>query len=277
MTGEHEQDSEETRTEPAATVLLLRDGGAGLEVFMIARRQEVSTFSGALVFPGGKVDVGDHAPELRALAPGAESLDTDTLALRVAAIREAFEECGVLLARSQGDGVVIGQERLDEITANWQRRIATDEAGMLELCRAERLELAVDALVPFAHWITPPIVPRIYDTHFFLAAAPADHVAPPDGHEGEDSVWIAPGEAEAEAAAGTRTVVFPTRMNLIKLARASSVAEALARARAAEVVTVQPRVSRHERGRVLAIPEAANYGATRFLVGPGGVGVEVLG
>ncbi len=267
----------EPTPETAATVLLLRDAGDGLEVFMIARHREIDTFSGALVFPGGKVDAGDHEPRLRDFCPDAVTWEADNLAIRVAALREAFEECGVLLARARGEDRVIGQDRLDEIRARWQRPIATDQADMLELCDGEGLDLAVDALVPFAHWITPPIVPRIYDTHFFLVRAPEDQVARHDGFEGEDSLWIAPGQAVGDGDAGARVVVFPTRMNLVKLACSGTATEALRQAAATPVVTVRPQVTPHDKGRILSIPAAADYGATRFLVGPGGVGVEVLG
>lgn len=265
------------RHELAATILLLRDGGAGLEVFMVVRHTDVNAFSGAAVFPGGKVDPGDGDPALRPHADGAEALDAAALTLRIAAIREAFEECGVLLARPAGQAALLAGDRLAAIEAAWRRRLAADHAVMLELCRAEGLSLAADLLVPFAHWITPRTQPRIFDTHFFLAAAPAGQRAHHDGHEGSDSLWTRPAEAVAEADAGRRTVVFPTRMNLLKLARAETVEAALARARAATVVTVQPEPEPHPEGRILNIPAAAGYDGTRFLVGPGGVGVRPLG
>jgi 8-oxo-dGTP pyrophosphatase MutT (NUDIX family) len=267
--------SEPTATpEPAATVLLLRDGTEGLEVFMIVRHTDTTAFSGAAVFPGGKVDPGDRDPALHGHCDGADGLDAEALALRIAAIREAFEECGVLLARAAGETGFVAGERLAAIEAGWRRRLAADETDMAALVEAERLRLTVDALAHFAHWITPKTQPRIFDTHFFLAATPAGQRPHHDGREGTDSAWLAPLRAVEDADAGRRTVVFPTRMNLLKLARSAEVAEALARARADRVVTVQPEGSPHPEGRVLRIPEAAGYDGTVFIVGPGAVGVR---
>lgn len=268
---------EKTATpELAATIMLLRDGADGIEVFMIVRHTDTAAFAGAAVFPGGKVDRGDGDRRLRARADGAEALDDAALTLRIAAIREAFEECGVLLARAAGDADLLSGPRLPAIDAAWRRRLAADETDMAALAEAEDLHFATDALVPFAHWITPKTQPRIFDTHFFLAAAPVGQHACHDGYEGEDSLWTAPRAAVADADAGRRTVVFPTRMNLLKLARSATVAEALARARAAPVVTVQPEPSPHPEGRILRIPKAAGYDGTAFVVGPGAVGVRPL-
>jgi 8-oxo-dGTP pyrophosphatase MutT (NUDIX family) len=269
-----------TTPELAATILLLRDraGGkaAGVEVFMIVRHADTTAFSGAAVFPGGKVDPGDRAPGLRDHADGAEALDDLALTLRIAAIREAFEECGVLLARAEGKAELLAGARLAAIEARWRQRLAADEADISEMVEAERLRLAVELLVPFAHWITPKTQPRIFDTHFFLAPAPGHQTAHHDGREGTDSTWLEPRQAVADADAARRTVVFPTRMNLLKLARAASVADALARARAEPIVTVQPEGSPHPEGRVLRIPAAAGYDGTAFIVGPGAVGVRPL-
>jgi len=267
----------ETATpELAATVMLLRDGEGGIEVFMIVRHTDTSAFSGAAVFPGGKVDPGDRDPGLRRHCDGAEGLDDAALTLRVAAIREAFEECGVLLARPADESLPLDGARLRAIEEGWRRRLAADETDMPALVEAEDLRLSVGALVPFAHWITPRTQPRIFDTHFFLAEAPAGQRAHHDGREGTDSAWLVPLAAVADADAARRTVVFPTRMNLLKLARAATVAEALARARAEPVVTVQPESRPHPEGRILRIPEAAGYDGTAFIVGPGAVGVRPL-
>jgi hypothetical protein len=122
-------------------------------------------------------------------------------------------------------------------------------------------------LAHFAHWITPLPVPKRFDTQFFLAAAPPDQDAVHDGYEAVDSIWIRPADALAAAAAGSRKVVFPTRLNLLKLARHDSVAEAFAVARATPVVTVMPEMRMTPAGRVLRIPAAADYGGEEFLAG----------
>jgi 8-oxo-dGTP pyrophosphatase MutT (NUDIX family) len=222
---------------PASTVLLLRDGRQGLEVFMVVRHHQIDFASGALVFPGGRVEASDLV-----LAGG----DAHG-AFRIAAIRETWEECGVLLAAPG---------------------TAPTAEGAFAAMLAERgLRPDLDALAHFAHWITPDAVPKRFDTHFFLAAAPADQDAVHDGGEAVDSVWIRPLDALAEAEAGTKKIVFPTRMNLNKLARSTSVAEAFAAARAKPVVTVQPIQRDAPEGRYLRIPVEADYGGEEFLAG----------
>jgi 8-oxo-dGTP pyrophosphatase MutT (NUDIX family) len=229
--------SEPAPARPASTVLLLRDGADGLEVFMVVRHHEIDFASGALVFPGGRVEASDGV-----LAGGDAAR-----AFRVAAIRETWEECGVLLASPGTPPPAQG-----------------DFAAMLA---ARGLVPDADGLAHFAHWITPVPVPKRYDTHFFLAAAPPDQDALHDGHEAVDSVWIRPADALAAAGTGARKVVFPTRMNLVKLARHASVAEAFAAARATPVVTVLPQMRMTAAGRVLRIPIEAGYGAEEFLAG----------
>lgn len=204
---------------------------------MVVRHHQIDFASGALVFPGGRVEASDLV-----LAGG----DAHG-AFRIAAIRETWEECGVLLAAPGAAPAAEG-----------------DFAAMLA---ARGLQPDQDALAHFAHWITPVAVPKRFDTHFFLAAAPADQDAVHDGGEAVDSVWIRPLDALAEAEAGTKKIVFPTRMNLNKLARSTSVAEAFAAARARPVVTVQPIQRDAPEGRYLRIPIEADYGGEEFLAG----------
>lgn len=246
---------------PAATILLVRDGADGIEIFMVVRHHEIDFAAGAFVFPGGKTAPGDSAPELRARCHGAEGLDDFALELRVAGIREAFEECGVLFARSEGEEQLIRGDRLPALE-HYRAPLERGEISIGELCAAERLTLACDQLVPFAHWVTPGMMPKRFDTHFFLAAAPADHVLAHTGHENVDSVWITPAQALAEDAAGKRTVIFPTRMNLLKLARSRTVAEALARAASAQIVRVEPRIEDRDGVPFLCIPAEADYDLT---------------
>jgi 8-oxo-dGTP pyrophosphatase MutT (NUDIX family) len=250
---------------PAATILLVRDGEAGVEVFMVVRHHEIDFASGALVFPGGKLDKGDFAPDLRGLATGGDGLDDQAFALRVGAIREAFEECGVLFAREAGTGKMVDAARFAAL-APYRDRLVKGELDMLAFLKAEQLVLAMEDMVHFAHWITPDGMPKRFDTHFFLAPVPPGHDAVHDGWESVDSVWIAPEIAVAEAEAGTRTMVFPTRLNLKKLAASRSIAEAMASARTARVVTVLPKVQRYPDRRVLQIPAEAGYGGSEFTV-----------
>ena len=250
----------------AASLLLGRDGANGPELFLLARNRSSSFASGALVYPGGAVDTADRSPALRARSEGAEGLDDDALALRIAAIREAFEECGLLLARDPGSSALLGRRRVDAIKRRYEGALADHSLDLLELADAEDLVLACDHLVPFAHWITPETQPKRFDTYFFLAAAPADQVARHDGHESTASVWITPDSLVADADAGKWYVMFPTRLNAQKFGRSTTVAEALAAARAEPVVTVMPRGKKIEGGRRLEIPATAGYGLTEAFV-----------
>jgi 8-oxo-dGTP pyrophosphatase MutT (NUDIX family) len=239
---------------PSSTLLLLRDAASGLEVFMVKRHHQIDFASGALVFPGGKVDPHDRDPRVRTLCDGAQDLDADRLSLAACAIREGFEESGILLARG-ADGLVDGARAT--ALAPWREPLNASRTGLADFLSTEHLRLAVDALVPFAHWITPAFMPKRFDTHFYLAAAPEGQLGRHDGSESVDSVWVNPNEAIND----TRwTIIFPTKMNLIKLGQSNTVAEALATARATPVVTVEPKVEIIDGQQMLTIPEDAGYG-----------------
>jgi 8-oxo-dGTP pyrophosphatase MutT (NUDIX family) len=236
----------------AATLLLVRDGARGLEVLMAARHEKSGFAAGALVFPGGKVDAGD-ALVARACRGLAGLPDSDAAA-RVAAIRETWEETGVLLARRGENKSLLTQGELGRLRG---RRGAVLQA----LLEEPGLELAGDRLAPFAHWITPPDSPKRYDTLFFLAAFDGDQTPLHDGHEAVDARWVDPAEAVHEADAGRCKIVFATRMNLLRLARSRNAADALA-ATQAPVVTVVPEVVKTEKGAFFRIPAEAGYGVT---------------
>ena len=212
------------------------------------------------------MDEADRNPALRARAEGADGLGGDGLAFRIAAIREAFEECGILLARARGSSDLVGRERVDSIRRRFASALADHSLDMLVLAEAEDLVLACDHLVPFAHWITPEPQPKRFDTHFFLAGAPPDQEAMHDGHESIDSVWITPAALVEAADAGKWYVMFPTRLNAQKFGRSASIADALAAARSSPVVTVMPAGRKVEGGRRLRIPAGAGYGLTEALV-----------
>jgi 8-oxo-dGTP pyrophosphatase MutT (NUDIX family) len=246
-------------TRPAATVLLVRDGESGLEVFMVVRHHKIDFASGALVFPGGKVDAEDYVIAADPAHRGASGdLDGAAGALRVAALRETFEECGVLLARPRGSGALLDGARGVEIGAKARGR------SFGEMLAAENLELALDTLTPFAHWITPPIMPKRFDTHFYIVAAPQDQIAVHDGSESVDSLWINPARALAEAEAGKYTLVFATKLNLRMLAESPDAAAAETAARARKIVTVEPIAVRTETSYTLTIPIEAGYGGSVF-------------
>ena len=249
---------------PATTVLLLRpskpgDAASPLEVFMVVRHHQIDSFSGALVFPGGKLEDADGAPSLRARCGGADKIDDAELKFRVAGVREAFEECGVLLARKRGQRALIAAADLKAIETKWRAKLAKDEASIVDMVEAEDLEIATDLMTPYAHWITPTFVPKRFDTWFFLAEAPEDQIALHDGSESTDSVWIGAQEAIDEAKAGKRTLVHATTKNLELLAEGKTVAGAISAATARKIVTVQPWVEVKDGKKFLHIPEGAGY------------------
>jgi 8-oxo-dGTP pyrophosphatase MutT (NUDIX family) len=252
---------------PASTVVILRDAPGGIEVFMVVRHREIDFASGALVFPGGKVDAQDSGSvwtELIAAAPSAPDRS-----FFVAAGRETFEEAGLVLARHRGAMDLVDAATADRLVGAHRARLLRGEVSFGDIVRSEDLALALDILVPFAHWITPEAVPKRFDTHFFLVAAPVSQLGAHDGAESVEGLWIAPQQALAEAESGSRTLVFATRMNLAKLARYRTVAEAVAATRARPVVTVTPKVKRTPEGRWLQIPAEADYGVTEVFVEEG--------
>lgn len=250
----------------SATVILARDAGASMEIFMVVRHHQIDFASGALVFPGGSATASDMDLRVRILSDGAEGLDDMTLAANVAAIRESFEECGVLYARPNGSEDLVDGARAEALGEKYRVDLEADRIGMADIAEGEGLRIAVDRMVHFAHWITPPHMPKRFDTHFFIAEAPMDHVLAHDGHENVDSVWITPLQACNEADDGSRTVIFPTRLNIEKVGQSGTVAAAIARARRETVVTVLPKSEKVEGGRLMRIPEAAGYGAAELFV-----------
>jgi 8-oxo-dGTP pyrophosphatase MutT (NUDIX family) len=251
----------------AATVVILRDGPDGIEVFMVERHREIEFASGALVFPGGKVDPEDSEPawaELAAEAPAAPDRS-----LFVAAGRETFEEAGLMLARRRGTQAILDANDAHRLVEAHRASLLNGEVTFADIVRSERLELAADLMVPFAHWITPERVPKRFDTHFFLIAAPVAQLGAHDGGESVEGLWITPQQALGDAGAGTRTLVFATRMNLSKLSRYATAAEAVEATRSKPVVTVMPKAKRTPEGRWLQIPAEADYGVTEVFVEEG--------
>jgi 8-oxo-dGTP pyrophosphatase MutT (NUDIX family) len=242
---------------PASTILLVRDGDTGLEVFMVVRHHQIDFASGALVFPGGKTDAGDS--EVRDLCTGADGLDDAQLAIRVGAIREAFEECGVLLARRTGtnDRLVNAAELLD--LDAMRGPLQENQITLRDFLMQNELTLACELLTPYAHWITPDMMPKRFDTYFYIAAAPDDQIAVHDGEESVDSVWISPTDAIKGSEDGRYTVIYPTLKNIEMLGESDSAARAITDATNRPVVTVLPVTEKRADGNYLVIPADAGY------------------
>lgn len=245
------------KTVPAATILLVRDGDAGLEVFMVKRHHKIDFMSGALVFPGGKLAPGDSDPRIRALTDGSDKLDDTELSMAACAIREAFEESGILLARKASSQTLLNGEEIETLM-EFREPLNSEKLALADFLQAHDLRLAADRLVRFAHWVTPEMVPKRFDTLFFIAAAPEGQLGAHDGYESVDSTWVTPQGAISEPERWS--VVFPTRMNLLKLDQSKSVDAALKAAASSKIVTVLPWMEVRPTGNVMKIPADAGYG-----------------
>lgn len=250
---------------PASTILLLRDGKSAIEVFMMVRHYQIEFASGALVFPGGSVDPGDRdIVEDPALCGVGDNLDAIALQFRVAAIRETFEESGILLAHPRGSRDLIVASRAAEIAAAQRVALCEGKTSFREILATNELTPAVDHLAHYAHWITPEGQPKRFDTHFFLAKAPPEQVGAHDGRESTDSIWVSPREAIEGGESGRFKLPFPTTRNLIKLGKQQNVEGALDDARRSRVVTVMPVITKDDGKRRLRIPAEAGYDGELF-------------
>ena len=244
---------------PAATVLLLRDTDQ-LEVLMVERHADIGFAGGALVFPGGKVDDADRAGKWSSCAAGL-SQDSVFAAAQVAAIREAFEEAGVLLARRQGAGGVLPPEVVDGLQG-WRKESETDAGAFFRMLEVEDLVLACDHLTLFSHWVPPMGLHKRFDTLFFLAPTPPGQVVRQDGVEATEAVWLSPQKALADAKKGARRIIFPTARNLELLGLSSSVENAIAASKSRTVRQIQPKVEERDGVMYLTIPDDLGYPVT---------------
>ncbi|HUR48513.1 MAG TPA: NUDIX hydrolase [Acidimicrobiales bacterium] len=213
-----------TEVRDAATVVLLRDealpeGGTSLEVFMVRRHARSGFVGGHHVFPGGVVDEDDRDPEWSGRCRGR----FDPFA--VAAIRELLEEAGVLLAahRDTGAPVAIGPARVGALA----RAVHDGRQRFIDACRAEDLEIRVDDLALWSHWITPEGEPRRYDTRFFAAVAPADQEAIHDDLELTEGTWGSPASFLEQHRLGEIQMILPTVATLRSIETLTSSADVL--------------------------------------------------
>jgi len=233
---------------PAATIVVVRDGADGIEVLLSRRAERGDHNSGAWVFPGGIVEKNDalaHAA-VAGLDDGEASrrlgLASGGLDYYVAAIRECFEESGLLFARADSPELV-DLDGSDAVRlAPWRGALHRGEKGIVEFCAAEGLHLAADRLVYLSHWLTPLGRAKRFDTRFFIAAVPTAQTAAHDGAELLEQIWIAPKEALARKA--SLKLLTPTQKTLETIGRFARVGEAMAWASAPrQVALVMPRVA----------------------------------
>ena len=206
-----------TIIKPAATVILMRDAlGGGFEILMV-KRSSRSTFGSIYVFPGGKLDPEDSTRELYSYCEGmtdAEAsrklgIEKDGLAYWIACIRECFEEVGILLTGSN-DLLIQDTHKLNAL----RNKLNNKEITFKDICLSESLNLRAKNIVPCAHWITPTIEPKRFDTRFFLAKVDFKQLASHDGFELTESIWITPQDALKKLEKGEMNMIIPTIENI---------------------------------------------------------------
>ena len=260
---------------PAATIVLVRDSGEGLQTLLLQRNAQLKNMAGMFVFPGGKLEREDSAGEsLALLDQPADTLqrqlgeaDADAAlatGLHVAALREALEECGMLLAEpTRADA------RLD---APHARRLLNEGQRFDQVLAALGLRMATRALVPWSRWITPvapALATRRFDARFFIAEAPARQQAMHDNEETTSSLWCTPRTALERYRDGALDLAPPQIMSLAHLHRYATVAQALAAARGRLPPTIQPETFDEDGRQGFCYPGDARHPVRdRALPGP---------
>jgi 8-oxo-dGTP pyrophosphatase MutT (NUDIX family) len=247
-----------TEVRDASTVVLLRDGAAGVEAWLLTRVRQMVFAAGMSVFPGGRVE--DSDADLPFLPGAAADValrygcgEREALALLGAAVRETFEETGVLLSEPAAD---LGGSRSD---------VEAGRVGFGELLREHGLRVDAGALRPWARWITPPGEVRRYDTRFFVAALPAGAAAQNLTSESVTADWVPVAEALAQVERGERRMMPPTIVTLAAVAAFGSVAEVLDASPQRSLEAISPAIHRED-GKIIAVlPDGARFELPRAL------------
>lgn len=252
---------------PAASLVLLRDGSAGPEVLLLRRALNSRFMPGAYVFPGGAVDAGDATPEIfsscsqldDAAASKRLNVERGGLAFFVAAIRECFEESGVLFAQDEHGRSV--HSAPGSAAGLHEARLAMIEGRLRfgEFCAARGLQLEVAALGYWSHWITPRQLPLRFDTRFFVARVPDFAIPALASAELDELLWLPPAQAVAMSREGRLQLRFPTRTTLQELANFAQIDDALAFAHSPR--TVRPTEPELDQQGQPLVPSPASPGA----------------
>jgi 8-oxo-dGTP pyrophosphatase MutT (NUDIX family) len=261
----------------AATVILARDGGAGqYEVFLMRRHQNQAFLGGAHVFPGGRLDESDCDPELFRHTRGLSEPESSRLlqedgipgaravGLFLAAIRETLEEAGVLLACGGAEVGHVGAERLMYYRHALHRR----EITLREMAEREKLVFDLELLTPFAHWITPEIESKRFNTRFFVARLPEGQTPVHDNMELTESRWMTPTEAMERHEAGEIVLMPPTLKNMEELSVHRTVAELFAAARSRSIPTVLPQLFNADEEYGIKLPHDPEYTIAAYKCAP---------
>jgi 8-oxo-dGTP pyrophosphatase MutT (NUDIX family) len=259
---------------PAATVIIVRDSADGPETFMVRRHDRSPFMARAHVFPGGRVDAGDHAsvdPEwcdgVMHTRKGLEGLTAEQAAAHfVAAARELFEEAGVLLARRADGAFVSLDSHEDQVRfTGYRHEVHSGQLPMRAIVERERLRLALDALLPCAHWVTPPVDTRRFDTRFFIARMPPGQTPAHDDTETTHGEWIT--AAGAIRAAERRDIILPppTWVTLSELAAFSSVDDLVRGVAARPIPRREPGQDQRDGRRVLVMQSYDSSEPRRFI------------
>ena len=246
----------------AATVMLLRQVGAGLEVYMLRRKSSMAFAPGAYVFPGGSVDARDADEQIAWTGPDAAEWGRIfaappalARALVCAAVRETFEESGVMLAGQSADSVVA-----DTTSDEWEadRHALLDRSlSLAELLARRRLVLRADLLRPWSRWITPVVEPRRFDTRFFAAALPAGQLTRDVGGEAAEVAWVNPADALGAGQRGEIRLFPPTAVTLSELTACGDLQTALTGPR--QVAPIIPEVQVRDGAVWLTVPGLTQY------------------
>jgi 8-oxo-dGTP pyrophosphatase MutT (NUDIX family) len=250
------------RLRDASTVVLLREGDGrpgGLEVYLLRRTVDMAFAAGFCVFPGGGVDPRDYDAEVGWAGPSvtewAGLLRTDeehARALVCAAVRETFEESGVLLAGNAADSVVA-----DTTGDDWEqdrRRLEARELPFTRFLADRGLVLRTDLLTAWGTWVTPVVEPKRYDTRFFVAVLPAGQTTRDVSRESDEVRWTSVSEAAAAVAAGRLQMLPPTYATCLELAEFGTTAEVVAAAADRDLTPVRPQLALDHQGAYLALP-----------------------
>lgn len=260
---------------PAATLILARDTDQGMQVLMVKRSSHADFVAGVFVFPGGAVEDGDGVAALLRHCDR-QTIGNEQLVLKLCAIRECFEEAGLLLASDVGSELVeIETEKAVERYAAARQSMIAGSMSFAELCDRHDLNPATCNLIHFSHWITPLGAPKRFDTHFFVAAAPLRQIPSIDQRETIDHIWIRPDEALERKRRGEIKMVFPTIKTLEALACFETVAKMLDHARTPRVIQpIQPRLATGRAGIRPVGPWEAAYAEIGKLDPDGKIGAS---